>query len=143
MTVRPEQLTTAECPQEYFFLGDAKFGLITHVDTKVGKEEEQLVGEREITCNVYKVRSSQQGWICLWTDDLKASQGIDSKQVVYLISDKNAQKPDLRKEPDRRTAIPLEPVMREVYKEKQLKKKQNITFAHIAKALAHIDNKTL
>jgi len=79
-TIKPEKPQTAALPQEFYFFGKQRFGLITNI-----VEDKRKPGEKKIKCAIYEV--DDEGYICLEThqDDLR-QPGMTAK--VTLIKDK-------------------------------------------------------
>jgi len=79
-TIKPEKPHTAALPQEFYFFGKQRFGLITNI-----VEDKSKPGEKKIRCAIYEV--NDEGFICLNThqDDLRSPE-MTAK--VTLIKDK-------------------------------------------------------
>ena len=79
-TIKPEKPHTAALPQEFYFFGKQRFGLITNI-----VEDKRKPGEKKIWCAIYEV--NDEGYICLEThhDDLRQPE-MTAK--VTLIKDK-------------------------------------------------------
>jgi len=120
--IRPNDIASYECPHEYYFGGNQKFGLITNIH----KEDEA----RRVEIDVYNLPFNKAGWVMLWEDPKSKIENIKAPQVHLII------------DPDRNRFEVLKPRALKIYDEENMKfenkknKKANTHMEEILEELA-------
>jgi len=86
--IRPHDINSYDCPLEYYWAGDQKFGLITNVH-RDGEE-------RKVEIDVYQLPMNKTGWIMLW-EDPKSKGDANRSPQVHLIIDQDRRRYDVLK----------------------------------------------
>ena len=114
--IRPHDINSYDCPLEYYWAGNQKFGLITNVH-RDGEE-------RKIEIDVYQLPPNKTGCIMLW-EDPKSKANANRVPQLHLVIDQ-----------DRRRYEVLKPRTQKTYDEKNMKKKKG--HAHIDEILKEL-----